>query len=186
VIPAPVRAGAAGARDAVVRATAWVAGAAFIVIFAVNLAQIALRPVSGGWVWANDLSRLLFAWMVMLGAAAAYGRYDHIVAGFLVERFSPAWQRVMAVVVRAVELLVAFVLLISGLQVAGTRMQIEYIQLGVPTGWAFLSVPVLGAIMLLLALTSPLHIPSTQEHAEREVELMHHERRTGTGEERNP
>jgi TRAP-type C4-dicarboxylate transport system permease small subunit len=183
MIPAPVRAAATRIRDAVARGTAWVAAGAFVVIFVVSIAQIGLRPLTGGWVWANDLSRLLFAWMVMLGAAAAYGRYDHVVAGFLVERFSPTWQRVMAVVVRAVELLVAFVLLVSGLQVAATRMQIEYIQLGVPTGWAFLSVPALGALVLFFALTSPLHVTSTREHTEREVELMHTDRPAGTSED---
>jgi TRAP-type C4-dicarboxylate transport system permease small subunit len=186
VIPAPVRAAAAATRGFLVQITAWGAGTAFTVIFAVNIAQIALRPISGGWVWANDLSRLLFTWMVMLGAAAAYGRYDHIVAGFLTERFSPRWGRVVAALVRAVELLVAFVLVVSGLQVAGTRMQIEYIQLGVPTGWAFLSVPALGAIVLLFALTAPLHVPTIQEHAEREAEFLRDERRAGTGKEATP
>lgn len=167
-----VRSAVVRTREVLIEATSWAAGIAFMVIFAANIVQIAARPFNGGWVWVNDLSRFLFAWTVMLGAAAAYGRYDHIIASFLIERLPPGWQRVMAVTVRAVEVAVAFVLLASGLQVAATRMQIEYIQLGVPTGWAFLSVPTLGFLILIFALTSPLHTPTTQEHAEREAELV--------------
>lgn len=171
-MPVDVRSTVRRTREFLIEATSWAAGVAFMIIFAANIVQIAARPFNGGWVWVNDLSRLLFAWTVMLGAAAAYGRYDHIIASFLIERLSPVRQRVVAVAVRAVEVLIAFVLLASGLQVAATRMQIEYIQLGVPTGWAFLSVPALGCLILIFALTCPLHTPTTQDQAEREAELV--------------
>lgn len=158
-------------RDRVLLAAAWAAGLAFATIFAISLAQIVARQVTGGWVWAADLTGLLFAWMVMLGAAAAYGRSDHIAATFLIERAPASGRRAAAYVVRAIELAIGLIVLLSGLQVAQTRMSIPYIQLGVPTGWAFLSIPVLGALIVFFALTSRPHIPTTVEQVESETVL---------------
>lgn len=170
-----MRAGLPGvgrSRDAIVAGTAWAAGVLFAVIFAINVAQIVARQISGGWIWVSDLSRLLFAWTVMLGAAAAYGRHEHIVASFLVERVPPRWQWIPALVVRVIEVLVALILVLAGLQVASTRAQIEYVQLeGASTGWAYLAVPALGTLMLLFAATSPLTPETKDEQIEQEVAL---------------
>ncbi|QVQ53507.1 TRAP transporter small permease subunit [Spiractinospora alimapuensis] len=140
-------------RGRVIAAAGWVSAAAFVTIFVLNLANITGRQFNSGMVWVSDLSELLFAWMIMLGAAAAYGRNDHIVAGFLVEWFPALAQRVVAFGVRGIELVLGFVLLVAGLQVATTRMDVPYVQLGVPTGWTFLAIPALGALLLLLGLS---------------------------------
>lgn len=156
-------------RERLVGLVAWAAFAAFTIIFAVNIVQIAARPFGGGWVWVHDLSALLFAWTVMLGAAAAYGKFDHVVASFLVERLSSAGRRMLAYLVRLIELVVAFLLLVAGLQIADTRMNIAFIQLGIPTGWAYLAVPALGAFMLIFGLTAPPHATTTAEQLDEEV-----------------
>lgn len=160
-------------RDVVVTAASWVAGTFFGIIFAINVAQIVARQIDGGWIWVADLSRLLFAWTVMLGAAAAYGKREHIVASFLVERVPDRWQWVPALVVRAIETLVALILVFAGLNVAQNRAQIDFIQLeGVSTGWAYLSVPVLGALVLLFALTLPLRPETTEEQVEKDISAL--------------
>jgi TRAP-type C4-dicarboxylate transport system permease small subunit len=157
-------------RAAAVAAASWVAGTFFGIIFAINVAQIVVRQVDGGWIWVSDLSRLLFTWTVMLGAAAAYGKREHIVASFLVERVPDRWQWIPALAVRVVEVLVALILVFAGLNVAQNRFQIEYIQLeGVSTGWAYASVPVLGALILLFALTLPLKPETTEDQVERQT-----------------
>ncbi|TCP43434.1 TRAP-type C4-dicarboxylate transport system permease small subunit [Tamaricihabitans halophyticus] len=163
---AAATAGVTAARDRLVRGIAWLAGTAFGVIFVVNIAQIVARQVSGGWTWVGDLNQLLFSWMIMLGAAAAYGKHDHIAASFLVERVPARWQRGFAYLVRGIELSIGFVLLVSGWYVTLTRMEIPYIQLGVPTGLAFLAIPALGALVLLFGLSTRPHIPTTLEQAD--------------------
>jgi TRAP-type C4-dicarboxylate transport system permease small subunit len=161
------------ARDAAVTVASWVAGIFFGIIFAVNVAQIVLRQFDAGWIWASDLSRLLFAWMVFLGAAAAYGMREHIVATFIVEKVPARLQWIPALAIRAIEIIVALILLFAGIAVAQTRAQIEYIQLeGVSTGWAYLSVPVLGAVMLLCALTLPLKPATTEDQVERDLAAL--------------
>lgn len=143
-------------RGRLIALIAWVAFAAFATIFAVNIAQIALRAFGGGWIWVHDLSAVLFAWTVMLGAAAAYGKFDHVVASVLIDRISPSWSRLLAVAVRLIELSVGFLILFASFAVIETRMSIPYVQLGIPTGWAYMSVTILGASILVFGLTAPL------------------------------
>lgn len=164
---------ARGARDAVVTAASWVAGIFFGIIFAINVAQIVLRQFDAGLIWVTDLSRLLFSWTVFLGAAAAYGMREHIVATFLVEKVPERLRWIPALVIRAIELLLALILLFAGIAVAQTRAQIDYIQLeGVSTGWAYLAVPALGAVMLLCALTLPLKPATTEDQIEHELAAL--------------
>jgi TRAP-type C4-dicarboxylate transport system permease small subunit len=164
---------ARGTRDAAVTAAAWVAGIFFGIIFAINVLQIVLRQFDAGLIWVSDLSRLLFTWTVMLGAAAAYGKREHIVASFIVEKVPVRWQWVPALAVRVIDVLVALLLVVAGLAVAQNRAQIDYIQLeGVSTGWAYASVPVLGAVMLLCAFTLPLTPETTEEQVAQETAAL--------------
>lgn len=140
-------------RDALVtrisHGLAAVAGVALLVLFLVNIIQIGARPVMGGWIWVNDFSRLLVTWVIMIGAAAAVGLREHLVVDFVVDRAPAAFRNVSAYVIRAAEIGIGFILLVSGVVVAMSRMNIQYIQLGIPTGYAFLAVPFLGFFMVL-------------------------------------
>jgi TRAP-type C4-dicarboxylate transport system permease small subunit len=91
----------------------------------------------------------------MLGAAAAYGKFDHVVASVLVDRISLRWSRILAILVRLIELSVGAIILYASLEIVETRMSIPYVQLGIPTGWAYVSVSVLGAAILIFGLTTP-------------------------------
>jgi|AntAceMinimDraft_1070359.scaffolds.fasta_scaffold02149_9 TRAP-type C4-dicarboxylate transport system permease small subunit len=150
-------------RGRLVALVSWGAFAAFATIFVVNILQITLRQFGGGWIWVHDLSALLFAWTVMLGAAAAYGKFDHVVASFLIDKLSPASSKVLAYFVRLIELVVGLSLTVGSLSVVETRMNINYIQLGIPTGWAYLSVLTLGVLMLIFALTAPVEAIAKEE-----------------------
>jgi TRAP-type C4-dicarboxylate transport system permease small subunit len=142
-------------RGRLIALVAWFAFSAFSVIFAINIAQIFVRIFGGGWIWVHDVSALLFAWTVMLGAAAAYGKFDHVVASVLVDRISLRWSRILAILVRLIEVSVGAIILYASLEIVETRMSIPYVQLGIPTGWAYVSVSVLGAAILIFGLTTP-------------------------------
>ncbi|MGC5617356.1 TRAP transporter small permease [Georgenia sp. Z1491] len=140
-------------REALVRRTshglAAIAGGLLLVLFVVNVVQIGARPFMGGWIWVNDLSRLLITWVIMIGASAAVGLREHLVVDFVVDRVPAAFRTACAYLTRVIELAIGVVLLVSGTIVALDRMSIQYIQLGIPTGWAYLAVPVLGLFLVL-------------------------------------
>jgi len=151
-----LRSGLAGVPRFIGLLTAWVAGLAFAVIFAVNLVQMVARALGGGWVWVPDVSQLLFLWLIMLGSVAAYCHGEHIVTGYLDGKLTGRSRRVLSVVLRVVEVVFFLVLVVSGSYVVQVRGNINYIQLGIPTSWAYLAIPVGGALMALAALTMPL------------------------------
>ncbi|MQA03926.1 MAG: TRAP transporter small permease subunit [Streptosporangiales bacterium] len=142
---------------------AWLAGITFLVVFTVNMVQIVARAAGGGWVWVTDLSVLLFLWLTMLGAVAAYARADHIVTGFLVDRLRGLVAGAHALVIRAAELVFFGILAIAGARVTQVRGGIEYVQLHISTAWAYLAIPVAAALLVVLALTRPLRAPTTEE-----------------------
>ncbi|MEG3079558.1 TRAP transporter small permease [Halomonas sp. 5021] len=39
--------------------------------------------------WADELARMLFIWLIFLGAAAAFARFEHIAVDILVRRLQP-------------------------------------------------------------------------------------------------
>ena len=39
--------------------------------------------------WADELARMIFIWLIFIGAAAAFARYEHIAVDFLVRRLKP-------------------------------------------------------------------------------------------------
>lgn len=39
--------------------------------------------------WADELARMLFIWLIFIGAAAAFARYEHIAVDILVRRLPP-------------------------------------------------------------------------------------------------
>ena len=128
-----------------------IAGGALLALFLINIIQIAARPVMGGWIWVNDLSRLLITWVIMIGASAAIGLREHLIVDFIVERAPASFRTISAYAVRLLEFAVGLILLIAGFVVAVDRMSIQYIQLGIPTGYAYMAVPVLGFFMVLFA-----------------------------------
>ena len=150
----------AARRDALVASIstrlAAIAGAVLLGLFLVNVAQIAVRPIMGGWIWVNDLSRLLVTWVIMIGASAAIGLREHLLVDFVVQRAPARFRTVCALVVRVAEIGIGFILLVSGATVAMSRMDIQYIQLGIPTGYAYLAVPVLGFFMVLFGVLMSL------------------------------
>ena len=138
----------------IAHALAAISGALPLVLFLVNIVQISARPFMGGWIWVNDLSRLLIAWVIMIGAAAAVGLREHLVVDFVVERAPAGLRTVCGILTRLAEVGIGVVLLVSGTVVALERMNIGYIQLGIPTGFPFL-----GLFMVVFGLLMSVRAP---------------------------
>lgn len=145
------------------------AGVLLVALFVVNIAQVFARPILGGWIWVSDLSRLLIVWMIMLGAAGASGLREHLLVDFVVDRVPPTLKLLSAYFVRFCELAIGLILLVSGIVVTMSRMNIQYIQLGIPTGYAFLAIPVLGFFMVAFGLLMSIRPPDDNPGASGEA-----------------
>jgi TRAP-type C4-dicarboxylate transport system permease small subunit len=128
-------------------------GAAFLSVFSVNLLRIVLRNILGTtWFWIDGFSRLTFIWMIFLGATALYAADDHLVMDFLLDRMHPAAKRILKLLTDFVFFGFSLVLVYYGSLVFVARLGIPYTYWNVPTGYAYLAVPVNGALMALYSL----------------------------------
>jgi TRAP-type C4-dicarboxylate transport system permease small subunit len=125
-------------------------GGILIVIFCLNLYQVGGRYLFGvGAIWIPDLTRLLFIWMVFLGTVLIHQRKRHLVIDFLLRKFPRSVRRVVDAVIGAGMLLLAGVMAVVGWRIMQIRMDIPYTGLEIPTGYAYLAVPVAGALMAM-------------------------------------
>ncbi len=125
----------------------------FIAVLGFTSLNILLRNVLGvSWLFVDGLLRLMFIWMVFLGTSALYYRNDHLVMDFFQGRM-PA--RMRSAVVLAGEFLFLAVLAVLvgyGIEVTRVRMEIPFETWDVPTGYAFLAVPVCAAVMAVFCI----------------------------------
>ncbi|HSV56967.1 MAG TPA: TRAP transporter small permease [Magnetospirillaceae bacterium] len=133
-----------------VRILETMAAVLFIAILGFTSLNIILRNVLGiSWIFVEGLLRLMFIWMVFLGTAALYYRGDHLVMDFFQGKMPPRMQNAVILCGELLFLAVAAVLIVYGIEVTRIRMGIPFETWDVPTGYAFLAVPVNASIMAL-------------------------------------
>lgn len=134
------------------RVLSFALGAMLICIFSLNLYQVGGRYLFGvGAVWIPDLTRLLFIWMVFLGTALVHQRKRHLVIDILLLKFPGPTRRTIEALIALGMLALAGVMAAAGWRIMQIRMDIPYTGLEIPTGYAYLAVPVAA---VLIALTS--------------------------------
>jgi TRAP-type C4-dicarboxylate transport system permease small subunit len=130
-------------------------GAILIVIFLLNLYQVGGRYLFGvGAIWIPDLTRLLFIWMVFLGTALMHQRKRHLVIDFVLLRFTGSVRRAVEAAIGVGMLVLAGVMAAAGWRIMLIRMDIPYTGLEIPTGYAYLAVPVAAFLIGLTSLAN--------------------------------
>jgi TRAP-type C4-dicarboxylate transport system permease small subunit len=118
-------------------------GAALLGIFLLNMYQVGGRYLFGiGAVWIPDVTRFLMIWMVFLGTALMHLRGRHLVIDFIQVRLPVRVRRAAEVLISGAMLAMACILLGVGWRIMQIRMDIPYTGWEVPTGCAYLAVPV--------------------------------------------
>jgi TRAP-type C4-dicarboxylate transport system permease small subunit len=105
--------------------------------------------------WPEEMARILFVWVALLGAVLALRRGSHFSIGMLTDRLSAPARRRLGVVLRVA--LLAFIVLVAwlGLDAAIRVRYQESAAMEISMSWAYASVPAgfgLMAIEMALAL----------------------------------
>jgi TRAP-type transport system small permease protein len=126
---------------------------AFAALFAITVLNIVLRNVAGvAWLWIPAVSRLLFIWIVFLGIAAALRRNEHLVVDYFQRRMPPRLRKAVITGIHLVSLPFFAMLYVFGRDLARVRMRIPFDTWQIPTGWAYLAVPVAAVILIVFTL----------------------------------
>jgi TRAP-type C4-dicarboxylate transport system permease small subunit len=130
-------------------------GAGLLTIFVLNMYQVGGRYLFGvGAVWIPDVTRFLFIWMVFLGTALMHLRQKHLVIDYVQLRLPARLRRTSEALIAGAMLALAGLLIVAGWRIAMIRMDIPYTGWEIPTGYAYLAVPVCGALVAVISLAN--------------------------------
>ena len=130
-------------------------GAGLLAIFVLNMYQVGGRYLFGvGAVWIPDVTRFLFIWMVFLGTALMHLRQKHLVIDYVQLRLPARLRRASEALIAGAMLALAGLLIVAGWRIAMIRMDIPYTGWEIPTGYAYLAVPVCGALVAVISLVN--------------------------------
>ena len=127
-----------------------IAAGLFFVIFAISIVEIILRSFFDfSLLWTMDLCTLLASWTILLGAASALHRADHLVVDFLVNKMTPVKHTLFRLIASGLILVFLAILIYNGVYVSILKMDIYYTSLRWPSGIAYIALPVFGLISAL-------------------------------------
>lgn len=109
------------------------------------------RPLN----WAVDMSLLLFAWVVFLGADIALRRADFVRVDMLVRLFPPKLQKSLYYCFYILAIAFLFVLIRYGVPLCISNKKRLFQTLGISYSWATISVPV-GSFLLIITIVLKL------------------------------
>lgn len=101
--------------------------------------------------WADELARMLFIWLIFVGAAAAFARYEHIAVDFLVRRLQPRAAHALFLIQHLIITVLMAVMLWGG-YVVMSRSTGRTALLGVPWNVINFSLVLCSAFILAVSL----------------------------------
>ena len=121
------------------------------VIAVLITAQVLVRYAFGGsLVWSEELTRLLFVWMVMVAAVTA----PRMQVDFLVDLFPPRLRALQRILVEFVVMGLTIILIQGAWGMMDLRQFDTYIALGISVSWVYLSLCLAGFAWLLRSLAT--------------------------------
>lgn len=129
-------------------------------LFAVLLAQVALRPLGLGFVWAEEFAAFAFIALVFFSTAAAHRRGEHMTVeafeAWAAPKLAPRWRVAWRAGVLVVELVFLVVLAVGLAQMAAqTWGSFAGSLSGFRYGWLYLGV-LAAALMSIVAVAASL------------------------------
>ncbi len=129
------------------------AGALFLLLFLLNILRILLRYFLGiAWLWEPDFCRLLFIWIVFIGATVLYVGKGHLAVDFFLNQMRQNTRERMHFIIDLITATFLVILVLKGIEVTRVRMRIPFDTWDLPTGYAYMAVPICSVIMILVTL----------------------------------
>ncbi|MGD1832589.1 MAG: TRAP transporter small permease [Sphaerochaetaceae bacterium] len=139
-------------------------GLLFFCILCITVTNIVLRNVLGvSWLFMDGLLRLMFIWMVFLGSSILFYRNDHLIMNFFSDKFSDRAFVIVDMLQHVLFLLFMGILVYYGIHVTSIRMTIPFETWDLPTGYAYMSVPVNAVIMALFAVEKIIYLKESNK-----------------------
>lgn len=138
------------------------AGGSFIAMVVLTCWQVFTRYILGNpSTWSEELVGYLFAWMSLFGACLVTGERGHMNIPLLVDKTSPAIQKLLGIFAEIIACIFALVILVyGGVQISSLAMGQMTSSLGVPVGVFYVVMPICGVVIALYTILNIIEIAS--------------------------
>ena len=120
-----------------------ISGILFIFIFSINVAGIICRTfLDFSLLWVTDASNISIAWMLALSMSVAIYKKIHLTIEIIRNKLPQNVKKVLEIVLTFIIIVFFINLLFSGWKTGIMKMSIDFTVLGIPTGYAFMALPV--------------------------------------------
>lgn len=131
-----------------------ITGSLLIGVLSLSMLNILLRNVFAvSWLIIDVIIKLMFVWMIFIGATVVYFHLDHLKMDFFSRKFSKRAKKLLELISALFSLGLFGVMGVYGVNVMMIRMTIPFESYkAIPTGYLYLSVPVCAVIMILFTI----------------------------------
>jgi|GEM_PF-788963 len=130
-------------------AIALIMGTLVVIVFYSVLSRILLNASIA---WAEELSRILFIWLVFMGAVLGLHSKGHLGLTILIDRISPKKQLFFDIVAWALVIFVTYAMITGGIRIVDVVKNSRTPALGLPGSLKYQAVLVAGYLMILTSL----------------------------------
>ena len=128
----------------------YIGGSLFVVIFAILVLQVFFRQViRTPLVWSEELARLIFVYVAMLGISIGIRKQQHIFIDFLFTRFSPVVQKVIFTISQIIIFACIICMGWFGKYLVAKKWIFEIVTLNVSSGWMYLAMYAISFLMMI-------------------------------------
>lgn len=131
-------------------------------VFLSAVARTIKKPIN----WAQDVSLLLFAWLVFLGADMALRHADFVRVDMLVQKLPKKMEKFLYYFWYIIIIVFLMVLIRFGIPLSIQNSKRLFQTLGISYSWATISVPVGSFLMIITILLKLVGIGSTAKGGE--------------------
>ncbi|KGQ70646.1 C4-dicarboxylate ABC transporter permease [Chelonobacter oris] len=125
----------------------WVGGGLFLVIFAILLAQIVARQIfDSPLIWSEELARLLFIYVAMLGISMATRSQQHVYIDFVTNFMPPSLRKAVNSFVQLIIFACIFLFFHLGLNIF-LDANFEMVSLGISEKWLYGALPLVSVLV---------------------------------------
>lgn len=136
-----------------------VLGIQIFIMTSVIVIQVFLRLFTNNILyWADELSRYLFIWIAMLGSSVASRSLLHIGVDILTDALKGKSKKLIQIISYICLFVVLTIIIISGAQQTLKQINQKAITMPFSMAWIFISIPVLGVLMMYYSLIQFLEL----------------------------
>ncbi|HEY8472364.1 MAG TPA: TRAP transporter small permease [Natronosporangium sp.] len=157
------------ANNALTALARWLAVALTAALVMVVTGNVFARYVlQTGLPWVEELSRMLFVWVVFLGACVAMQHRGHLAITFLSDRLPTLPRKLLIWVTNLLTAVFLVAMTVGGWRLAEATLAFgtQTPAMRVSLAWGFAAIPVAGVIMLITLVTHTVDGTDTQPRTE--------------------